>query len=474
MNFVIFDLALLALFVLSISFFLYRKRKNLKREGLLFLYKTGWGIKLIERVGNKYKKTLKVLSYISIGLGFLLMFAMIYVFGRIVWIYVFEPAIVQEIKIPPITPLIPYLPQIFGLNLPPFYFTYWIVIIAVVAITHELAHGIFAAFNKVRIKKTGFGFFPFFLPIFLAAFVEPDEEEMSKKSVFGQMAILSAGTFANLITAIIFFFVLLGFFSASYAPAGVTFDLYSYSAVTLSSISSIGGVPLQNPSYEQISQIVNQSDAELISVEAENNSYFLTKDFLGRQQNIQDYILLYDDSPALKAGISGAITELNGVKIDSREKLVQELQKYPPGEIVSIKSKTNEGENQYEVRLGKHPENENMPWLGIGFLNQGEGFMSGLSDLLYLIRKPNVYYEEKFEAASFIYNLLWWLLLISFSVALMNMLPMGIFDGGKFFYLTIFAITKSKQKAQTAFKFMTYLFLFLVLVIMVFWALSFR
>ncbi|GAI80863.1 unnamed protein product, partial [marine sediment metagenome] len=119
MNFIIYDISLLILFVIFISIFLYRKKKNLKKEGLLFLYKTSWGIKLINSVGNKYKRTLKTLSYVSIGLGYSLMAGMIYLFGKIVWIYIFNQDVVRAIKIPPIMPLIPYLPQVFKLSFLP-------------------------------------------------------------------------------------------------------------------------------------------------------------------------------------------------------------------------------------------------------------------------------------------------------------------------------------------------------------------
>jgi len=73
MNFIKYDIILLILFVLFVSLFLYRNRKNLKRDGLLFLYKTKWGIKLIDKTAKKFPKTLKNLSYVSIGVGYLLM-----------------------------------------------------------------------------------------------------------------------------------------------------------------------------------------------------------------------------------------------------------------------------------------------------------------------------------------------------------------------------------------------------------------
>src|SRR3989344_5216654 len=100
MNFIVYDLILLGVFVLFVFIFIARKRKNLKREGLLLLYPTKWGIKLINRIGKKYEKVLNVLSYVSITLGFILMGGVFYMLGRIVWIYLFHQNIVRMIKIP--------------------------------------------------------------------------------------------------------------------------------------------------------------------------------------------------------------------------------------------------------------------------------------------------------------------------------------------------------------------------------------
>jgi membrane-associated protease RseP (regulator of RpoE activity) len=473
MNFVVYDIALLVIFAVVIAIFLIRNRKNLKKEGLLFLYKADWGIRLINKIGKKYKKILHVLSYVSIGIGFLLMAGIFYLFGRIIWIYIFNPSIVKAIKVPPILPLFPYLPQVFKLDfLPPFYFTYWILIIAIVAIVHEFSHGIFAANNNVRIKKTGFGFFPFFLPIFLAAFVELDEKIMATKQKIKQMAVLSAGAFANLLTAILFFFILWGFFAISFSSAGVTFDTYSYSPVNISQIKSIDNISLVvAPTYENLLSLVSENGTSRIKTN--NKEYLITKDFLEKQQNIENYILLYDDLPAINAELEGAISKINGVQINSREKLADELLSYSPGDIITIETKTDEETKEYEITLGENPENEEKPLLGVGFLNQqNSGILGKISNLIYSIKEPNVYYEPKFGAALFIYNLLWWLVLISFSVALINMLPVGIFDGGRFLFLAIWGITKDKNKGEKVFKFLTYLILLLAALLMVFWAIG--
>ncbi len=106
-NFIVYDVTFLIAFALFVSIFLYTRKHNLKREGLLFLYRAGWGIKLINKVGNKYKKTLKILSYVSITTGYILMVVMFYMLGKIIYLYVAFPSVVKAIKVPPITTLIP-------------------------------------------------------------------------------------------------------------------------------------------------------------------------------------------------------------------------------------------------------------------------------------------------------------------------------------------------------------------------------
>lgn len=472
MNFMVYDLVLLGIFLVFTSIFLYLKRKNLKREGLLFLYKTSLGIKLINHVGKKYKKTLEILGYISIALGFILMGTMIYLFGRIVWIYIFQADLIRMVKVPPVMPLIPYLPQLFKLSfLPPFYFTYWIIIIAVVAIFHEFSHGIFAAHKKIKIKSTGFGFFPFFLPVFLAAFVELDEKRMAKKKILPQMTVLSSGTFANILTGILFFLILFGFFSLAFVPSGVVFDTYTYSIVGISAITSVNDVLLANPSYESVLDALDEKGIN--EIKTEDSTYLTTKSFLEQQKNSEKYVFLYYDAPAIKSQLESIIIKVNGISVKNRDEMGEELLRYSPGKEITITTLSGKQEKTYNVVLGKNPDNETSPYLGVGFMNRKEGgFMYKIATVLSSFKNPNVYYKPAFAAAEFIYDLLWWLVLICFSVALVNMLPVGIFDGGRFFYLTVLGITKKESIAKKAFSIMTYIFLALLAVIMIFWAIN--
>jgi membrane-associated protease RseP (regulator of RpoE activity) len=470
MDFMIYDLVFLAIFLVFTVTFLFRHRKNLKKEGLLFLYRTGVGVRIINKIGKKYKKLLDVLSYISIIIGFILMAVMIYLFGKIVWLYIFNGEAVRMIKIPPIAPLIPYLPQIFKLSyLPPFYFTSWILILAIVAISHEFSHGIFAINKKVKVKSTGFGFFPFFLPIFLAAFVELDETKMKKKPIKSQMAILAAGTFANLIIAFLFFGIMALFFSLSFASSGVVFDTYTYSAVGISAITSINNLNVSNVGYNELLQMSNKTG--FTTVKAGDSQFLTTYEFMKGQEDNGKYVILYDDAPAIKANLSSLIIKINGVNVSSREALSYEILRYSPGDKVTITTRMDDYDMDYNIVFGKNPLNSTKAYLGIGFLERkSSGIIGTVTGWFTSFKDSNIYYTPKFGAAEFIYNLLWWLVMISFSVALCNMLPVGIFDGGRFFYLAILALTKSEKKAHKAYKFLTYLFLFLVLVIMVFWA----
>jgi membrane-associated protease RseP (regulator of RpoE activity) len=470
MNFIIYDIVLLILFVIFVSLFLYSKRKNLKREGLLYLYRTQLGIKLINYIGKKYKKTLKALGYFSIFLGYLLMIGIIYLSYHIVKIYLLEPAFVKAIKIPPIMPIIPYIDKVIP-GLPPFYFIYFIIILAIIAIPHEFAHGIFMKRYNVKIKSTGFGFFPFFFPVFLAAFVEQDEKSLERASKLKQMAILSAGTFANVLTAIFFFIIIFLFFSLAFTPSGVIYDDYAYNLVNISSITMMNGVLLKNPSYEVVFSLIDENRT-FQEIKIQNQNY------VGFKKISSDgkYAYMYYDSPAIKTKLENTILKIEEEEVTSIEELSKEINNYSPGERVTLTIKDDEGEPyNMDIVLGENPENKNA-WLGISFSEyKRSGLMGRVVDSISSFKESHIYYESRIGSlGSFIYNLLWWIILISVSVALINMLPVGIFDGGRFFYLTILGITKSKKKAERAFKFITYFFLLILLLLMIFWIISFK
>ena len=122
--------------------------------------------------------------------------------------------------------------------------------------------------------------------------------------------------------------------------------------------------------------------------------------------------------------------------------------------------------------MEENPEKEGESFLGIVTLNpQKTGIVDTIISKLTSFKDPNIYYESKMgDLGIFIYDLFWWMILISISVALVNMLPVGIFDGGRFFHLTIWGITRKEKIADKAFQFMTWIFLLAIAVLMFFWA----
>ena len=487
MSFYIYDIIFLVVFSLAVGIFLYKRRKNLKKEGLLYLYRTQVGIRFIDYVGEKYKKAISFFAFLAIISGYLLMASMVYLFYKLIYIYLFVPEIVKAIKIPPLMPLIPYLPEAFNIDfLPPFYFTYWIIAIAVIALFHEFAHGIVARRYNVKILTTGFGF----LGPFLAAFVEPDEHQMVKKPKYQQIAILSAGVFTNLILALIFFLLMSLVFVTAYLPSGALFNTYTIGEVPIKNIEAIDGKIITDSSREGILRLIednnitndlvlgsNGKSINLTKVIANNKTYYITVDKLKLQLD-NNKILLYEDLPAINVGLRGSIVAINENKIEDYEDLTEVMKMYKPGDVVKITTiDTTEGKREtlkYEVVLAEDPYEKGRAVIGIGYLSTRESVLGQITDTFNFFKKPATHYEAKFngDLILFIYNLIWWLAIINFSVALINMLPMGIFDGGRMFMLTVWSITGNEKIAQKSFKFATYFILVVLVLIMAGWIIA--
>jgi len=482
--FFVYDIIFLVLFTLCVVIFLYKRRKNLQKEGIMYLYRTQVGVKFINYVGKKYKKTLKVFSYLAVICGYFLMGLMMYLLWQLAYIYIKNPEIVRAIKIPPLIPLIPYLPSLFKIDfLPPFYFTYWIIAIAVIAVFHEFAHGIIAKYNNVRVKTTGFGF----LGPFLAAFVEPDEKQMQKKSKFAQISILSAGTFTNLVLAILFFLMLSGFFVLTYVPAGAMFNTYTPGIISVNEIQKINGIQINNLTNLGLIDIIDENnltndlilgneESQLIltRVIANNKNYFITIDNLKEQlETDSELIIVYEDFPAINAGLMGVIIQVESKEIKTHEDLGNVLSNFHPGEEISVKTRDFETNDilEYNLILGEDPDQEGRAVMGIGVLNQRTRLIAKVADWFNFFKEPATHYEPRFNTnlMVFIYQLIWWLALVNISVALVNMLPMGIFDGGRMFMLTIWGITGSEKVGMFMYKLFTYLILGVFLLLMLGW-----
>jgi membrane-associated protease RseP (regulator of RpoE activity) len=452
-SFWIYDVGFLVLFSLFVVWFLSSRKKYLSRQGIIFMYRTQFGVKLIRYVGDNFKRMLHGLKYVIVGIGLLLMGAMVWMLGQTVYIYLLYPEITKVVKAPPIAPLIPYFPKLFGLQsfFPPFYFTYFIVALAIVAIVHEFSHGIFMRLFKVRIKSTGL----VFLGPILGAFVEEEKKGFEKKKTLEQMTVLGAGVFANLIFALIFYVLYVVFFFNSFTAAGYVFDSYSLAIVPVDIVEGFGEY------------------GNLTSVLTPNGTFYMDEGLAVQLPNGNGkYLFAYTEAPAILAQMRGAITMADDVEIKSRDDLILFLQNKEPGDEVVFATEDFDGVHEYNIVLGEHPEAPGLAYLGVGNSARGRGgLIRSVLGKFMGFKDATTYYKPIWDGnfVYFIYHLLWWVMVINLLVALFNMLPLGILDGGRFFYLTVLSITRSKTVAKWAYRVAGYAILFVFLLLMFFW-----
>ena len=249
-------------------------------------------------------------------------------------------------------------------------------------------------------------------------------------------------------------------------PAGVKFNTYPLADVNLKSAEIIPG-----------SQIEGFTKIKL------GDKYFYAYDegLKKAQENNVEQFRVFEDTPAFRAQLKGAIVEIDGKKVKSQDELSKIIQSYKPDDEVKIKTiilRDDRDSNVMEEKIYniKLQEKDGRTILGIGYYPVQE---KGLIGIFYAktfakIKNQAVFYESKIGVVGwFIYYLLWWIITVNLLVALFNMLPLGILDGGKFFYLTIWGITRSEKFAKKAFSFMTWIILLSLVLLMLRWGYTF-
>jgi len=290
------------IFLVILGIILYVERKKLQVEKILFpilyfvMYRTKWGIASMDAAGKKYKKALTIIGYIAIVVGFVGMAFMIYMLFLNLYNMFFIPGAVSGVS-----PVLPVKAK--GVFYVPFF--YWIISIFIIAVVHEYSHGIIARTHDIKIKSSGLAFLCALLPIIPAAFVEPDENELKKKSRAAQLSVFAAGPFSNIVLGFVFLGLLL-----SMAPM-------------------LNGMSLEN-------------GVEVVGVLKDANGI----------------------KPAELAGLSEGvlITGINTDNIKTAEEFQSALGKYKAGDTVTIHSSDNQ---DYQVALGAKPGDTGKPYLGV-------------------------------------------------------------------------------------------------------------
>lgn len=200
-------------FYAAIILLLYYYRDRFEFEGVVAMYRTKWGLRLMDRLASASPRLLRAFSITGIFTGYLVMAGMLW----IVWIGI------QNLLYRPDAPAA-FVPLLPGVSVPgspihpPLIQT--LLSIFIVVVIHEFAHGVIARLYDIDVKSSGF----VLLGPIPGAFVEPEEDELEEASQETSQGLFAAGPYSNILFAIPVFFLVMagiGMADTAYDGAGV-------------------------------------------------------------------------------------------------------------------------------------------------------------------------------------------------------------------------------------------------------------
>jgi len=302
------------LLVMGISRSEFMKSHGVTTWGPVIFIRTMRGISLLDRLG-RYKRFWRFIASAGVPLVMLSMAYFLVLLLLMGYLIARSPPEPGSYNAPRNILLIPglneYIPVVWG----------WIALL-VTMVVHEFSHGILSRVEGVKVKSMGL----VFLAAPIAAFVEPDDEELfgtkDKKPVASRWArvrILSAGVTANFAVAIVAMVLFFGPVLGAISP-----------------IDRLVVADVQNGSFgEDAGFAKNMIVQDVNGLEPGNLSQFYnllhgqTTLTMKTDDHVRDIALkgevsrgvmvtaIYDDSPASKAGVPArsVITRLNDTAI---------------------------------------------------------------------------------------------------------------------------------------------------------------
>lgn len=193
----------LLLFLLGLGFFwavfllLYRewglKRYGLSLEGGMLLWRTGRGLRFIDRAAREHKSGWTGFGEVALWAGLLLMFFVLFNLLLNAYFILRRP----ELSVAGARFVLPGV--IPGLTV-----YWWLISVAVLLLVHEVSHGLLMRAQGIPTRSMG-------LLLFVAipgAFVEPDERRLNASPLRRRLRVFAAGPFANVLVGLLVFFLL--------------------------------------------------------------------------------------------------------------------------------------------------------------------------------------------------------------------------------------------------------------------------
>ncbi|MBI4019545.1 MAG: site-2 protease family protein [Candidatus Aenigmarchaeota archaeon] len=264
-------------FLSIVSFLLYADRGKIKREGIMFMRRTKKGMEIIDKIARLSPRFWNIVGYLGVVAAVIISIFIVSLLVETAYKILTKQAGAGGAGIilpgPVSAPI-----SVPGIFIVPWWI--WIIGIIAVVVPHEMMHGILCRANKVRIKSVGWAFF-LFVP---AAFVEPDEKQLSRSSTLTKLKVYAAGSFANIAAAGIIAMVLISL-SGTFAHVGMAFpvikDSPAFNSSLMGAIVSIDGTAVRSP--EELKSILDaKSPGETVAIglsEIKNNQ--LTPIFSG-------------------------------------------------------------------------------------------------------------------------------------------------------------------------------------------------
>lgn len=179
-----------------------KSRTRYDRHGIFLVIRTERGRELIHSLAAHRRLWLGAGNLIAlVGIAGTLMMAGLLLLG----FYFLAAKSVDLLQPKPVVP---------GYTIP---FWYGIIGLITVLVVHELAHGVVATAERIRVKNLGIALLGV-IPI--GAFVEPDEQQLRRSTWLAQLRVYSAGSFANLLVALLATLAL-GFYASAIYEQGV-------------------------------------------------------------------------------------------------------------------------------------------------------------------------------------------------------------------------------------------------------------
>lgn len=386
------DFGLTLFFGVLYGFLLFRrdKRKFLIHFVLLVSFLAFFQVSVWNFASISFGQMIVFVLSVFFGLFAIGMLSLVYQAYNILTIPTAEPGVG-----PAIPGLVSWMPLVEG-----------IIAIIVIAVVHELAHGVLCMIERLKLKSSGvllFGFLP------IGAFVEPDEKALSRAKPEVKRRILIAGSTSNIIFFLVFLFLsALVSFLIPFSTNGVVVSnvsphlLASGGLVVGDKILEVDGIPVKT-TFDLDSVFSGKGAEHLVLTQSGLKKSFFTQ---VSGQRIPSSSTAYG---IIEPG--EVILEVDGKRVYSISQLQEVLSGKKEGDVVFLK--TEKGEKS--VVLGKNGK------MGATFSQSPAVFVK--NDSIYFL------FLNITDFVLFLLTTFRLIFFLSLTIAVVNVLPLFITDG---------------------------------------------